>query len=227
MSVTPKEEIERQLSEMEIVGFAKCGRTDSYVRALYERGIVYCNALGSYRRAELPDGTRDPYEGSACSFMQCASNAPIFCMTALRKEDILPDGTPIIGSRMRDEFVGESGAVCVISDPVEFLSRIEDKEGRPVVFSSIWYVGDMFGDPLDAFNHLPLVPFMKNSRFSYQREFRIKLPRRCERIMDERERDLFTGKWKPEIADVGPIEDIARCFPAEGLPPADRYDLAG
>lgn len=191
------------------------------IQAFLERGELYLNTLEEYRKAEHNEQRRDQMEGTLrqtvstrgtllvsrskdgpwhelpgeSTFRERHTNRElltlnVLCLFMLTFEDT---DDPRIGRTVSDDVItGFGDSAVVIFDPVEFLRRTKAEAERrgfrfdrkPVKYQDL------------AAHSGGIGPFVKDTRYSHQQEFRI--------AVDDPGRD--GGSLKLEI---GPIGDIA------------------
>lgn len=200
-----------------------------HVHAFLERGELYLNTLEEFRKAEHNEQRRDKMEGTLSqtvstggtllvsrskdgpwhelpgdsTFRERQSNRElltlnVLCLFMLTFDD---SGDRNIGRTVSNDVISGFGdSAVVIFDPVEFLRRAKaeaDRRGFRLDGKAVMYQ-DL------AAHSGGIGPFVKDTRYAHQREFRI--------AVDDPDRN-----GSPLKLEIGPISDIAWVTSASGV----------
>jgi hypothetical protein len=205
--------------------FIKIGE-EKHIDILQQKGHLYCNTI-RYFRTVKNDGLRgDTNEGKAYlkqlknfeirhqgRAIGVAPNAQlyydhpddignIFCIYGVKTKLIDLSIKAIQRVRIEEEAVGFGKAALLIYNLPEFIARIENslKElGKEFNISPVHYYDSKTYEG-------ELSPFFKDSRYSYQNEFRLWIPNKVEQPFEFYIGDISDISQKLPIAEIDKID---------------------
>ncbi len=159
---------------------------------------LYMNSVDYFTHLKDTSNQGDKYEGLAIAPPQKYNNfsknrtKPIWCCVSVDESDITC-GIFKIDSRVIKDFCNnsiEDGVIAII-DYEKFISMLHEyKDEYEMIYGSVNYI-DLKAKSFDLFmsKYWYDVLFIKDSRFSYQKEFRLAICRNC--VAAEKEVTLY------------------------------------
>lgn len=193
---------------------------------LMKKGELFMQSAQAYINIEKKTGTNgqgDKREVIIFDSVRRGLEYPIYCMYAVNKDLIFDkDGKEIItfDKRAVKDFCKDGNGFITVVDTMKFINQFKRTCSYGFEIGLVRYGRRSFEFDKEMFISNKLPHHYKDSRFSYQNEFRIVVGKKLDKIEfpyegacnDWEMENLMFMKYAPYIIEIGDISDFSRGY---------------